>query len=448
MNHGMYYYHCRNHLGQTRFFHIRLKVNQTIDIGVHTIYYLSLADDPENQWGYSGNRQKGRPMEVYLDNSSTTQPAEVAVNAVNQALTECYANPSSLHHRGLEAEHMLKTARSQVAAVLGRMENEILLTSGGTESNNLAILGTVAGLRDKTRPLVTSQIEHPSILNIFKHLEKAGWNVIYLPVDQTGHLDLESLQKAVRQNPALISIMTINNEIGAIQPIAEIGQILATLPERPVFHTDAVQAFGKIELNPDRLRVDLLSFSGHKFHSPKGTGGLFIRKGTKLLPVVYGGSQENGLRPGTENTPGIAGMGAAAAWIMQNFSANQAKFTDLKQRLISGICERIPDVRINSPVSPDFAPHILNISFRGVRGEVLLHSLEQDGIYVSTRSACTSRKKSVSHVLQALHLTPDEIEGTIRISFGCFNDASQIDYVLERLTHHVNSIRRITGWRG
>jgi len=385
-------------------------------------------------------------MEIYLDNSATTQPLAEVIASVNHMMAENYGNPSALHRRGLEAEHAVKKARSQVSALFNTGNHDLIFTSGGTESNNLAIFGSLATARDTSRPLVTSSIEHPSVLNIFKHLEKIGRKVIYIRTDPQGFIDLEDLKKALDEHPAVVSIMTVNNEIGSIQPIAEIARLIETSDNKPVFHTDAVQAFGKIPLQS--TAVDLMSVSAHKFHGPKGIGGLFVKKGVRLAPIMFGGGQETNLRPGTENTPAIVGMGTAAAWAESHLSENMDKLNQLKAYLINGVTNEIPGVRINSPVSPRFAPHILSISFKGIRGEVLLHSLEQDGIYVATRSACSSKKKSRNHVLDALQLTPDEAEGTIRISFSSFNRQEELDYVIEKMKHHVASIRRITGWRG
>lgn len=386
-------------------------------------------------------------MEVYLDNSATTRPCQAAIDGINRALTETYGNPSSLHRHGLAAERLLKEARHRVAQILSATDQEIVFTSGGTESNNLAICGALACLRTQRQPLVTTEIEHASVLNVFKHLEKAGHRVIYLPVNSRGILEPEAVSNILTEHPALISIMAVNNEIGSIQPLAEIGNLLRQQNPKPIFHCDGVQAFGKIPLLPASWGIDLLSFSGHKFHGPKGIGGLYVRQGIKLQPLLQGGSQENNLRPGTENIPGITGMGAAAAEIGTTIESNLQKFNQLKTVLIDKITATIPGTRINSPIAPDFAPNILSISFKGVRAEVLLHSLEQDGIFVSTRSACTSKKKHASHVLQALKLSPTEIEGTIRISFGHFNQLSELDYVLERIQFHIDNFRRITGWR-
>lgn len=386
-------------------------------------------------------------MDVYLDNSATTQPVDVAITAINQALTTHYGNPSSLHRRGLEAERLLKVARRQIAATLGVADDELLFTSGGTESNNLAIWGLLQNIKDLDRPLVTTQIEHASILDIFKHLEKMGRRVIYLKVDSHGQVEWDALEQILHERPALLSIMSVNNETGVLQPIAKIAQRLAKMDEKILFHTDAVQAWGKVSLNPSHAGIDAMTLSSHKIHGPKGVGLLYLRKGVRIAPLFFGGSQEQAFRPGTENVPGIAGMGAAAAWSHEQLTAHELRFNQLKQTLSDGIMNTIPGVKINSPATPAFAPHILSLSFKGVRGEVLLHSLEQDGIYIGTRSACGSRKKNPSHVLQALGLTPDEIEGTIRISFGAFNQLSEMTYVLERLQHHVALIRRVTGWR-
>lgn len=385
-------------------------------------------------------------MEVYLDNSATTKPSEAAINAVQVVLSDYYGNPSSLHRYGLAAERLLKNSREHLAALLNVTPTEVIFTSGGTESNNTAIRSVAANTNDKSRPFITTSIEHPSVLAVFQDLEKNGYNVIYLPVNHLGIIDLSELEKLMQQNPALISIMAVNNEIGSIQPLAAVGQIIKEAKTQTVFHCDAVQAFGKIPLNPAVCGIDLLSASGHKIHAPKGTGLLYVRKGLNFHPLLLGGAQEKSQRPGTENLPGIAGFGAAAEEI-GNIEEKIKHYNKLKQALSDKISAAVPSIKINSPITTEFAPNILSISFRGVRGEVLLHYLEQDEIYVSTRSACSSKKKPMSHVLKAIGLTSEEAEGTVRFSFGRYNSLEELDYVAERVAHHVREFRKITAWR-
>lgn len=388
-------------------------------------------------------------MEVYLDNSATTKPSQAAVQAINRALTEIYGNPSSLHRQGLLAEKLLKKSRSQITNALGVAEDEFVFTSGGTEANNLAILGSIKQLPKHSNYLITTEIEHPSTLNIFKELERKGYPVTYLRVTQKGIVDLNHLQQCLLKKPALISIMMVNNEIGTVQPIAEISKMIASLPYKPIFHSDAVQAFGKLKIDLSKTNVDLLSISAHKFHGPKGIGGLYIRKGTKLGPLFYGGSQEFKLRPGTENLPAIAGMAAAAEEFSSNNLTQKIKYIEhLRTRLLIGITKKIENVKIISPAVPEAVPNILNVAFLGIPGEVLLHGLEEDGIYISTRSACSSNKKEQSHVLTALGLRTQEIESAVRFSLSIYNTETEIDYTIDRLHHHVTNLRQIVSGRG
>ncbi|HEY8463952.1 MAG TPA: cysteine desulfurase family protein [Bacillota bacterium] len=382
--------------------------------------------------------------DVYLDNSATTRPTPEVLAAMNDTALNYYGNPSSLHRKGLEAEKLLKASREELAAALGVTAAELIFTSGGTEANNLAILGTVHSYQQRSRHLVTTAIEHPSVLNVFKRLEREGYEVTYLPVDSHGQVDLEAFKTALAQKPLLISMMLVNNETGAIQPVAAAARMAATLNPKPIFHVDAIQAIGKVNFAIRQSQVDLLSFSGHKFHGPKGVGALYIRKNLRITPLLNGGGQEGGLRSGTENLPAIVGMSRAATTTLKNLQTNLPKLASLKQRLAQGIMDQIEQVRINSSLT-DGAPHILNVSFKGVKGEVLLHALESDGIFVSTGSACTSRKKSYSHVLTAMGLTPTEMEGAIRFSFSIYNTEAEIDYTLESLKKHLPELRRITG---
>ncbi|MCL6590167.1 MAG: cysteine desulfurase [Firmicutes bacterium] len=382
-------------------------------------------------------------MEAYLDNSATTRPSSEVTAAILQGLNEVYGNPSSLHHQGFVAEKALKEARQSIASALGATPEEIVFTSGGTEANNLGILGVLPGLGRRGKRVITCRTEHLSVLNVFRHLETKGYQVVYLKVNRLGLIDPAELEAALTADTILASVMLVNNEIGTIQPIAAIAKLLKSSPAGPVFHVDAVQAFGKIDCRVNKLGVDLLTISGHKIHGPKGVGALYVRRGIRLAPLFYGGGQENGLRPGTENLPGILGMGAASQQASANLAANAAKLRELKGQLAGGISRNIRDIRINSPADPIGAPHILNVSFPGLKAEVLLHALARDGIYVSTGSACAAKKGPTSHVLQATGLTGPE--SAIRFSLSPDNTPEEIDYCLERLQYHVNDLRRFAG---
>ncbi len=381
-------------------------------------------------------------MEVYLDNSATTKPTLEVVAAINRAYSDCYGNPSSLHRKGLEAERSLSQARRKMASAIGATPEEILFTSGGTEANNLAILGFLKRARHLNKYIATTKIEHPSVLNVFKKLAAEGYEVAYLNVNSSGIVDLSEVKAVLEKDPALFSVMLVNNETGALQPITEIIKVLRSLGKKTVFHVDAVQAFGKVPFQVNSLNIDLLSLSGHKFHGPKGVGALFVKKGVKLEPLFYGGNQEAGLRSGTENIPAIIGMGIAAEQTVKSIAEAIATMSSLKTRLQNEIERNIPDIKINSPSEVNCAPHILNVSFLGVKSEILLHALEQDGIYVSSGSACSSRKRTFSHVLHAMGRTEAEFDSAIRFSFNRLNESAEIDYVADRLRLQVATLRK------
>ncbi|MCF6096950.1 cysteine desulfurase [Thermovorax subterraneus] len=377
--------------------------------------------------------------EVYLDNSATTKVAKEAVDAMVHALTVAFGNPSSLHRKGMEAEKIVNKAREKLALFLGGKAREIYFTSGGTESNNLAIKGAAYARRRYGKHLITTSIEHPSVLEVFKQLEEEGFSVTYLGVDEKGHINLEELKQVIKPDTIIVSIMYVNNEVGSIQPIQDAAKIISQ-NKNTLFHVDAVQAFGKIPLIPNLSGVHLMSLSAHKIYGPKGVGALFVRERTKITPLFNGGGQEEGLRSGTENVPGIAGFSAAAELVFKNFGAWQAKMKELKDRLKTGILSEIPDTILNGP--DDGAPHILNISFLGTKAEVLLHALESHGIYVSTGSACSSHKSAKSHVLAAMGKTAEEIESAIRFSLSPFLSIEDIDYTVEILKKEVNELRK------
>lgn len=379
-------------------------------------------------------------MEIYLDNSATTKPYKEVVDKMLQALTEDYANPSSLHRKGIEVEKNIKLIRQNIAKSIGAKDKEIYFTSGGTESNNTIIRG-IANLNKKRKNhIISTVIEHPSVLNTLKDLELEGFEITYLKVDENGKIDLNELKESIKPSTCLITIMHVNNEIGSIQPIAEIGKYLKTLDEKIYLHVDAIQSYGKINFRPSKYNIDFMSVSGHKFHGPKGIGFMYIKENNRLKPLLTGGGQEIGIRSGTENVPGIYGLGEAVKIINQDLNAVIEKISKLKDMLKREIVNNIDDIKVNSP--EDGVCHILNISFRGVKGEVLLHYLEQKGIYVSTGSACSSKKKG-SHVLNAIGLKPDEIEGAIRFSLSDTNSEDQIKEVVNVLKESVNDLRMI-----
>lgn len=379
-------------------------------------------------------------MEIYLDNSATTKPYQEVVDKMVLALTTQYGNPSSIHKKGIEVEREIKEIRRNIARSLGAKENEIYFTSGGTECNN-TIIRSVARLNKKTKNhIISTVIEHPSVLDTLKDLESEGFEVTYLPVDKDGKISIEDLKNAIKKETILVSIMHVNNEIGTIQPIEEIGKYLKSLDEKIYLHVDAVQSYAKIKFRPSRYNIDFMSVSGHKLHGPKGIGFMYVKENNRIKPLLTGGGQEIGIRSGTENVPGIYGIGEAVKVINKDLEGTIDKIRELRDLLKEEILANIDDVKINTP--EDGVCHVLNVSFRGVRGEVLLHYLEQKEIYVSTGSACSSKKKG-SHVLNAIKLTPDEIEGAIRFSLSDFNTEEEILETVKVLKDSINDLRMI-----
>lgn len=383
-------------------------------------------------------------MEVYLDNSATTRPRDEVVDAMTYMLKNAYGNPSSLHRKGLEAEKEIEKSRKIISKFLGVDSKEIYFTSGGTESNNIAIQGLIKKYSKRGNHIITTKIEHSSVLNIFKYYEDKGFKVTYLDVDEKGIVDLEQLENSIKDETILVSVMMVNNEIGTIQPIKKIKDIIKKKNNNVKFHVDGVQAFGKIDVSLRSLEIDTFSFSGHKIHGPKGIGGLYVRNSIILEPIIFGGNQEKGLRSGTENVPGIVGLSKAVEIIKNNFEDEKNYIKELKKYFVDKVIEKIDNIKINSYIDDRCAPHIVNISFIGVKGEVLLHYLEEDGIFVSTGSACSSHKKGRSHVLQSIGLKEKEIEGAIRFSFAFYNTKEEIEYVIDKLERSVKDIRKIT----
>ncbi|HML38141.1 MAG TPA: cysteine desulfurase family protein [Bacillota bacterium] len=386
-------------------------------------------------------------MFVYLDNSATAKPYGEVVAKMIQYMETDFGNPSSLHRMGIAAEKAMKDARKSAAASLGAREEEIYFTSGGTEADNTAIFGAVQARKRRGNKIVTSRIEHPAVLESCRKLEALGFQVEYIPVDREGVVDMQALESALDDQTILITIMQVNNEVGSIQPISEIAELKNRVGGKQgaeiLLHTDAVQSYGKMPIL--LAGIDLLSVSGHKIHGPKGVGALYVRKGLNIQPYIFGGGQESGLRSGTENVPAIAGFGVAADLCRKDMTRRIESMKAIKKHLADGICSEIPDIRING--SAEGSPAILNVSFLGVRGEVLLHTLEQSEIYVSTGSACSSNKKGQSHVLKAMGLSDKEIEGAIRFSFGGFNTLEEMDYVLDQLKTAVQKIRKLGSFR-
>ncbi|GFN22781.1 cysteine desulfurase family protein [Thermanaeromonas sp. C210] len=379
---------------------------------------------------------------VYLDNSATTVALPEVVEAVKEALVSVYGNPSSLHGMGVAAERILRRARQEVAELLGVEAEEIYFTSGGTEANNWALRGLAYSLRRRGRHIITTEVEHASVLEACRGLEREGFSVTYLPVDSRGAVRLEALEDSLRDDTILVSIMSVNNELGTVQPLEEVARILAT--KGPVlFHVDHIQGYGKVQLNLKKLNIAALSLSAHKIHGPKGVGALYLRRNLNMLPLLVGGDQERGLRAGTENVPGIAGFGVAASLARKSLPQSIEKMRRLKMQLAERLLTGIPDAYINGPEPTSGAPHILNVSFPGLKAEVLVHMLEEKGIYVSTGSACHSRRQNSSHVLQALGLPKDRIDGSIRISFSRLNTDEEVEEAARAICECVAELRRL-----
>lgn len=382
-------------------------------------------------------------MEVYLDNSATTRVFPEVAEAMVKIMCEDYGNPSSMHNKGVESERYIRYAKEVFAKLLKVNEKEIYFTSGGTESDNMAIIGCAMANHRAGKHLITTVIEHPAVLQTFAHLEKQGFQVTYLPVDSTGRIELDVLKNAIRPDTILVSIMHTNNEIGAVQPIAEAGALIKKINPNILFHVDAVQGFGKFRIYPKKMNVDLLSVSSHKIHGPKGVGVLYVGEKVKIQPIVFGGGQQKGLRSGTENVPGVAGMARAADLMYAHLEEDTDKLYALKERFINGL-ESMEDMKVNGLTGRDSAPHIVSVSVRGIRSEVLLHALEDRGIYVSAGSACASNKPMISATLKAIGVEKDLLDSTIRFSFSVFTTEEEIDYALKALGEMVPMLRKYT----
>lgn len=379
--------------------------------------------------------------EIYFDNSATTRVYPEVRDLVIRCMAEDYGNPASLHKKGMDAEKYVKTAKEQIAKTLRCETKNIYFTSGGTESNNWALIGAARALRRQGNHLITTVVEHASIKNVMKFLEEEGFEVTYLPVDEFGCTSVAELEKALRPDTILVSAMYVNNEIGAVEPIEEMGAYLHANRPDVYFHVDAIQAYGKYRINPKKMNIDLLSVSGHKLHGPKGTGFLYVADRVKLKPLIYGGGQQKGFRSGTENVPGTAGLGLAAEIMYKNLDENVEKMYRLKFRMIDGL-EKIEGATVNGKKDKTSAPHIVSCSFAGVRSEVVLHALEAKGIYVSSGSACSSSHPSEVNTLLAIGLEKSQQEGTIRFSFCEDNTEEEVDATLAALNEILPMLRR------
>lgn len=383
--------------------------------------------------------------EIYLDNSATTRPFDEVIDYMNDINRNMYGNPSSLHTKGIEAERLIKKARETIADSMNVTAREIYFTSGGTESNNLAVSGYLEANPRKGKHIITTNIEHPSVLEVYRNLENHGYAVDYIDVDSSGIINIEDLKAKITGDTALISIILVNNEIGSVQPIEEIVKAKNSINRETVIHVDAVQAYGKFILMPKKQGVDMVSISSHKIHGPKGVGALYVSKSIRIKPIIFGGGQESMLRSGTENVAGICGFGLAAEMIFRNIEENRSKVEKLRALFIDKLKDSTLQYRIVSPGNS--SPYILNVSFGNVRAEVLLHHLEEKNIYVSTGSACSSRKNVHSHVLKALGLEACDIEGAVRFSFSALNNEQDITDTLEALAEILPRIQIKRGGR-
>ena len=382
-------------------------------------------------------------MEVYLDNSATTRCFDEVAALMTQIMCEDYGNSSSLHRKGVQAEKYIRYAKDVIARNLKVNEKEIFFTSGGTESDNLALIGCARANCRSGRHLITTQIEHPAVLKTMKHLEEEGFRVTYLPVDQKGCIRLEDLQRAITGETILVSIMHTNNEVGSMQPIAQAGALIKKMNPKILFHVDAVQGYGKFRIYPKKMKIDLLSVSGHKIHGPKGVGFLYVDEKVKIKPILFGGGQQNGIRSGTENVPAVAGLAKAVEMIYGNLDQEIENLYRIKRAFVEGV-QKIDDVIVNGHPDETGAPHVVSVSIRGVRSEVLLHALEDQGIYVSAGSACSARKPQPSATLRAMGVSEELLGSTIRFSFSVFTTMEEINYTLQTMYDIIPMLRRYT----
>ena len=382
-------------------------------------------------------------MEAYLDNSATTSCSKAATDKMVELLTQDYGNPSSMHLKGVVAEKYITEAKKKIAKTIKVEEKELIFTSGGTESNNLAIIGSAIANKRAGMHVITTSIEHASVSSPFAWLSENGFEVTYLGVDKYGQVSLDELKNAIRPDTILVSIMQVNNEIGALQPIEEAAKVIKAANPKTLFHVDAIQSYGKMAIFPKRWNVDMLSVSGHKIHGPKGSGFLFVKDKTKIKPLIYGGGQQKGMRSGTENVPAIAGLAVAAEEMYANLEENRIHLFELRDYFIAEV-EKLDGVTVNGKKDHDSAPHIVSVSIEGVRAEVILHTLEDRGVYVSAGSACASNKPAISSTLQSIGLKKELLDSTVRFSFSIHTTKEELDYALGVMREVIPMLQRYT----
>lgn len=380
-------------------------------------------------------------MEAYLDNSATTACYPCVADLVSKIMVQDFGNPSSMHLKGVAAEKYIKEAKQILSKNLKVNEKELFFTSGGTESNNLAIIGAAFANQRSGNHIITTKVEHPSVSNPMRFLEENGFRVTYLPVDSNGVVSLQALEEVICRETILVSTMFVNNEVGAVMPVEKIAALIKSKKPNVIYHVDAIQAYGKFKIFPKKVGIDLLSISGHKIHGPKGVGILYVNEKVRLKPILFGGGQQNGMRSGTENVPGVAGIARAAQECYHNFDEKIERLYQLRESFVSRI-ECLEGTQINGPKAREGAPHIVSVSFRGVRSEVLLHALEDRGIYVSAGSACSAHKRSVSPTLNAMKLESALLDSTLRFSFSTQTTEEEIDYTIQVLGEMLPLLRK------
>ena len=380
-------------------------------------------------------------MEAYFDNSATTRCYPEVAEIVVKTMTEDFGNPSAMHLKGVEAEKYVREAAQILAKILKVNEKEIIFTSGGTESNNLALFGGADANKRSGNHIITTSVEHAAVGQPAERLEQMGYEVTIVPVDHRGVVQLEALEKALRPDTILVSTMYVNNEVGAVMPVEEIAKLVHEKSPKALYHVDAIQAVGKYRIYPKKAGIDMLSVSSHKIHGPKGVGFLYINEKARIQPQILGGGQQAGMRSGTDNVPGIAGLGVAAKMVYTDFDKKIEHMYQLKERLAEGFL-KLPDVRLNGMEIREGAPQILSASFLGVRSEVLLHTLEEKGIYVSAGSACSSHKRKAAGTLSAMGMEAAQRESTLRFSFSEENTFEEVDYALEVIGQVLPMLRR------
>lgn len=383
-------------------------------------------------------------MEAYLDNAATTKVFPQVKDIMIQVMEEDFGNPSSKHTKGMDAEKYITQAKEQIASSLKCQPKEIIFTSGGTESNNMAMIGTAMANKRAGKHIITTRIEHASVHEPFSYLEQTGYETTYLPVDNNGHVIPEALEEAVREDTLLVSVMMVNNEMGALEDIKALSDIIKKKNPKTIFHVDAIQAYGKYKIVPKKLGIDLLSVSGHKIHGPKGVGFLYVKEGIKINPILFGGGQQKGMRSGTENVPGIAGIAEAVRIMYENHSEKREHLFELKEHFIDGIGQ-LEGMTVNGLEGieiADTAPHIVSVSFAGIKSEVMLHALAQKGVFVSSGSACSSNHPELSGTLKAIGVADELLDSTLRYSFSVTTTKEEVDYAIAATAEVLPQLRR------